>query len=130
MGHLIQWDNREKTVVLQQYTGEAIKDDLYYLAQKSADLLNRVSQTVYLIIDERSVKHNLSSADVRFLEKHVPANQGMAVVIVDNKDLAYKKIVQEMNKKIAPKAFEQPIFVESLEEARQVLQEQYGVHYP
>jgi hypothetical protein len=130
MGHIIQWDNEEKTVVLQQYTGGAIKDDLYHLAEESAAMLNSVPHTVHLIIDERNVRHNLNSADINYLEKIVPANQGVAMVIVEKSALTYKKMVQDMNKKLAPRAFDAAFFVSTLEEARALLQEQFDVHYP
>lgn len=130
MGHFIQWDNEEKTVVFQQYTDTPVKDDLYYLAEKSAAMLKSVPHTVHLIIDERTIKLTLSSADIKFLEKNVPPNQGAVVVVVNRNDLSYKKYVQEVNKKIAPKAFDQPHFAATPQEARQLLQEQFGVHYP
>ena len=52
MGYLIQWDNEEKTVVFQQYTGNPVKDDLYHLAEESALMLNSVPHIVHLIIDD------------------------------------------------------------------------------
>lgn len=130
MSHSIQWDNAEKSVVLQQYTENAAQKDLYDLSEQSAELLKSVSHTVHLIIDERPVKMTLSSADLQFLEAHVPPNQGAVVVIVDRSGLNYKKRIQDVGKSLAPKTFEQPYFVESLEEARQFLQQRFGVHYP
>ena len=129
-GHIIQWDNQDKTVELQQYTRSATKDDLYYLAQKSAALLETVPYTVHLIIDERLFKLTLNSADIKFLEKNVPANQGAVVVIYGNLSLMYKQTIHATNKKVAPKVFEKGLFVPSLEDARQLLQEQFGVQYP
>ena len=70
MGHEIHWDNEAKTVVYQQYTGTPVKDDLYYLAEESAAMLNSVDHTVHLIIDERMIKLTLTSADIKFLEKN------------------------------------------------------------
>ena len=64
MGYLIHWDNEEKTVVFQQYTGNPVKDDLYHLAEESALMLNSVPHIVHLIIDERTIKLTLSSTDI------------------------------------------------------------------
>jgi len=130
MGHLIQWDNEEKTVVYQQYTDNAVKDDLYYLAEKSAALLKSVEHTVHLIIDERAIKLTLSSADIKFLEKNVPSNQGVVVMVVQKNDLNYKKFIQNFGQKLAPNAFFQTYFAASPDEARQLLQEHFEVHYP
>jgi len=130
MSHLIQWDNEEKTVVFQQYTDNPVKDDLYYLAEKSATMLKSVLHTVHLIIDERTIKLTLTSTDIKFLEKNVPANQGAVVVLVNKNDMTYKKYVQDFGEKLAPNAFVETYFATTPEEARQFLQEHFDVHYP
>jgi hypothetical protein len=130
MGYHIQWDNEEKTVVLQQYTDNPVKDDLYFLAKESARMLNSVSHTVHLIIDERTIKLTLTSADIKYLEKNVPPNQGAVVMVVNKTDLSYKKFIQNFGKELAPNAFEQPYFALTPEDARKLLQEQFDVHYP
>jgi len=130
MGYLIQWDNAEKTVVLQQYTGNAVKDDLYHLAEESAAMLKTVPHKVHLIIDERAIKLTLSSTDIKYLEKHVPPNQGVVIVVVGRSGAAYKSLIQNIGKTLAPKAFKQTFFAATVEEARRLLQEQFEVHYP
>lgn len=129
MSYKIEWDNKDKTVVLQQYLPGATRDDLYHLAQTSADMLKSVEHTVHLIIDERNIRLSLSSSDLKFLEKLVPPNQGVAVVIVSPQDLAYKVRFQEIGKLTAPKALSRPHFVLSLKEARMYLQEKFSVIY-
>jgi len=130
MGHKISWDNEDKTVVLQQYTEEASKDDLYHLAQESAQMLNTIEHTVHLIIDERNIKYLLNPADMSYLEKLVPRNQGAVVVVVPVIKAGYKASVQKLAQRVAPTAFAEAHFVESLEEARKFLQESFGVRYP
>ena len=129
MGYQIEWDNEEKTVVFQQYTGNPVKDDLYHLAEQSALMLNSVPHTVHLIIDERTIKLTLSSTDIKYLEKHVPTNQGVVVLIISKSGVVYKKLVQEIGKTLAPNAFKQTFFVTTVEEARQLLQDHFEVHY-
>jgi hypothetical protein len=130
MSYLIRWDNAEKTVLLQQYTDHPAKDDLYHLAEESAKMLNTVDHTVHLIIDERPIKLSLNSTDIQYLADHVPDNQGAVVMLVDESGLPYKKVMQDVGKDIAPKVFEHPYFVNSVDEARHLLQEQFGVQYP
>jgi hypothetical protein len=130
MSHSIQWDNADKTVVLQEYTDNATKDDLYHLARKSADMLKTVDHTVHLIIDECKVSLVLNSADMKYLDKQTPKNQGAVVMIVLPNKLPYKTAVQGLGKLIGPNAFAQPYFAESVEEARLFLQESFGVRYP
>ena len=130
MGHHIQWDNVDKTVVLQQYLPGAVKDDLYQLTQESAAMMDSVPHTVHIILDESSVKLTLNSADLNFLEKNVPSNQGAVVLIVNKSNKTYKRVVEDMGLKIAPRAFDNQRQASSIEEARQLLQDEFGVRYP
>ena len=130
MSYLIKWDNTEKTVILQQYTDNPVKDDLYRLAEESAKMLQNVSHTVHLIIDERSAKVTLNPTDMKYLEDNVPANQGAVVMVVEEGGLTYKRVMQDVARTVAPKAFDQPYFAKTVEDARQLLQDQFGVTYP
>jgi hypothetical protein len=129
MGHSIDWDNEDKTVVLQQYIGEASKDDLYQLAAKSSKMLSECEHTVHLIIDERLMNFVFNSADMAYLEKTTPKNQGACVMVVHAANLHYKNVVQKLGRHIGPNAFREPYFVASIEEARLFLQDAFGVVY-
>jgi hypothetical protein len=129
MGYIIQWDNAEKTVVLQQYTDDATKDDWYQMAQESARMLNSVPHTVHLIIDERNVNLVATAADMHFLEDLVPANEGTAVIVTSRMKFRYKQLSKKIREQILPGTSHEAHFVESIEDARKLLQEQYGVVY-
>ena len=129
MGHIITWDNDEKTVVLQQYTEGASKDDLYMLAKKSNEMITSVSHRVHLIIDERMIDLVLNSADMKYLERLTPDNQGAVVMVVSKVKIPYKSLVQNFGKNVAPNAFEEPYFAESIDAARQFLQDNFQVAY-
>ena len=129
MSHSISWDNEDKTVVLQSYDAGAVKDDLYEMAQQSAHMLSQHEHTIHIIIDERNVEYALNSADMAYLEKRLPKNQGAVVVIPKPNSALYKSIVQEMGKRIAPHAFGATYFVDSVAEARKLLQENFGARY-
>jgi hypothetical protein len=130
MGYLVHWDNEEKTVVLQQYIGKPVKEDLYGLAEESALLLKSVPYRVHLIIDERNIKLALNSEDIKFLEKYVPANQGAVVTVASESSLAYKRYIENVGKKLGPKAFDQPYYATTVDAARDLLQKQFSVRYP
>ena len=130
MAHRVVWDNEDKTVALQEYLPGATKDDLYLLAKESAALLSTVSHKVHLIIDERNIQLTVNSADMRYLEKNVPPNQGDVVVVPAAGSLLFKKMMQNIASGIAPKAFSEPNFAKTVEEARELLQQQQGVNYP
>jgi hypothetical protein len=129
MGHSINWDNEEKTVVLQVYADGASKDDLYQLAQKSAALLQTVAHQVHLIIDERKIDLAVNPVDMRYLDKLTPKNQGAVVLVVQPAKVKYKMAVHHLGAQIGPNAFGEPYFAETVEEARQLLQESFGVRY-
>lgn len=129
MGHRISWDNEEHTVIFQEYTDTPSKDDLYHLAHQSAKMLAEVDHIVHLIIDERNINFVLNSADMRYLEKNTPPNQGACIMLIPKHKLRYKTVVQDIGRSIAPTAFEEPYFAETLEDARQFLIDNFGVNY-
>ena len=129
MGHKISWDNEDRTVVLQQYTDAGSKDDLYRLAQESAQILNAVEHTVHLIIDERNMRYFLNPTDMSYLEELTPKNQGAVVVVIPAGKVGYKSSIQRIGHGIAPNAFAEPYFAESVKEARTFLHETFGVCY-
>lgn len=129
MGHIIEWDNEDRTVVLQAYTEGATKDDLYMLADKSAEMLASVEHIVHLIIDERKVDLMLNSSDMTYLGKKTPPNQGIVVMVVPPHKIRYKTVIQQIGKKLGPEAFAENHFVETVEEARQFLQQAFDVRY-
>ena len=130
MGYSIQWDNEEKTILLQQFTDKPDKEDLYALARESANMLASVPHTVHIIIDEHGNRLHLNAVDIKLLENLVPANQGVVVMIVKESDLAYKKFLENAGKKLGPKAFKETSYASTLEEARHFLQDQFALHYP
>lgn len=130
MTHKITWDNEEKTVILQEYLDGATKDDLYLLAKESAEMLATVDHEVHIIIDERKIYLDLSSADMRYLEKNVPPNQGHVILIPPSGTIFYKKMMQRVGHSLAPKAFNEPSFARSVEEARELLQKELAIKYP
>jgi hypothetical protein len=130
MGHSISWDNEEKTVVFQCYDKDVTKKDLYAMVQESAAMLNTCEHKVHLIIDQRTVRYVMNAADMAFLEEHKPKNQGVVILIVEQNVETHKSITQKMGRRVAPHAFSDTYFVASLDEARKILQEHYGIHYP
>ena len=130
MAHQISWDNPDKTVVLQVYTEAPTKEDFYQLAEKSAAMLSTVSHTVHLIVDERKIKLVLNVADMNFLQKQLPQNQGGLVILVDPTAVRYKTAVHNLTQQLVGGTFSQLYFASTIEEARRLLQQNFGVHYP
>lgn len=129
MGHSIIWDNADKTVILQHYIPPASKDDLLQLAAESAEMLKTVPHTVHLILDERNIRLMLTTTDLQYLEILVPPNQGSVVVVVPEKDFAYKQLTQNLGTIIAPNATRRTHFASSIEQAREILRRDAEVRY-
>ena len=130
MGHLIQWDNPDKTVLLQTYTAPYNIHDLYAMATESADIINTVPYQVHIIIDERDVNRTFSSKDMLFLEKIMPKNQGSVVMVINKSDYIYRNLLQTLGQALAPNAFRSPHYFNTLDQARQYLKDIFKVEYP
>ncbi len=130
MGHNIRWDNEDKTVVLQEYTDDATKEDFFQLAQKSSEMLKTVRHTVHLIIDERKINLILNPSDLTRIKQLVPRNEGAVLVVVSPLRIKLKIAVKELNQQLLRTAYPNTYFFGSLEEARQFLQQKFDVCYP
>jgi hypothetical protein len=129
MGYHLAWDNDDKTVLLQAYTDPVTKDDLYHLVKKSAEMLATCDHTVHLIIDERKVNFVLNSADLGYIQKMLPPNQGTVVLVVLPGNQMYKRIFLKSVRHQVDRTETQ--FAETPHQARLLLQELYeDVHYP
>lgn len=124
MGYSINWDNDDKTVLVQTYTDPVSKDDLYQLVKKTAEILATCPHTVHLIIDERKVDFLLNSADLGYIQKMLPPNQGTVVLVVLPGNMTYKRVFMTRTRHLIDRAETQ--FVESIEDARALLQELHG----
>ncbi|MCA9889891.1 MAG: hypothetical protein KC546_16035 [Anaerolineae bacterium] len=125
--HHIEWDNLDKTVVLQTYEKGAGKADIYQMADKSAEMLNEVDHTVHLIIIEPVSRSVVSPTELKYLDKKVPPNQGMVMLVGGDK---FSEIVKTIGDNLNNKAVANLRFVQTPEEARQYLVDELGVAYP
>ncbi|MCA9883894.1 MAG: hypothetical protein KC708_13020 [Anaerolineae bacterium] len=125
--HHIEWDNLDKTVVLQTYEKGAGKADIYQMADKSAEMLNEVDHTVHLIIIEPVSRSVVSPTELKYLDKKVPPNQGMVMLVGGDK---FSEIVKTIGDNLKNKAVANLRFVQTPEEARQYLVDELGVAYP
>lgn len=129
MLYSIQWDNEERTVVLQQYLPGATKDDWYEMARQSAQMLRTVPHKVHLIIDERNVDLVATSTDMHYLEKNVPPNEGVCVMVVPRSEFIYRTVKKRIRDRMFPNSHHEAYFVETVEDARKLLRDRFGVVY-
>lgn len=119
----IQWDNEEKTIVRQTY-GEVVTPEEYYqMVKQSAELLNSVNHPVDLIVDLRKLKFTLRGMTTmtQYANKMVPANQRIVVAV--GLPATIKQIINLLMR-IAPRAAKNTYYVDTIEEAYRILEEQ------
>ena len=122
MPYQVTWDDEEKTIVVQTYSGKVIIEEYYRAIDESAELLSSVQHPVDLIMDASEAKTDMKGflTAVSYANKKVPANQRFVIVVGAN------RFVQTMGKvagTIAPKATENVYFVDTLEDAHTVITE-------
>ncbi|MAU12056.1 MAG: hypothetical protein CL607_19695 [Anaerolineaceae bacterium] len=122
----IEWDNAEKTVVLQTYLTGATSADVYEMAHKSADMLKTVDHNVHLIVVRSSGPPAVTAHELSQINKLVPNNQGKLLVVGS----LYDQMLIKSGDKIAPRTVQNSQVVKTVDDARQFLIEHYGVVYP
>lgn len=113
---------KKKTIVVQTYSGKVLVEDYYHAIDKSAELLSSVQHPVDLIMDASEAKTDMKGflTAVSYANKKVPENQRLVIVV------GAGRFMQTMGKvagKIAPRATENVYFVDTLEDARNVITE-------
>lgn len=114
------WDNEEKTILRQVYTGKITPEDVLRVASKTHDLLMTVPHKVHLIIDVSKARstHQSFVKAARELDKKVAPNQGVVVVVDDA--IASKLTLQSM-KLVATESTRNTWNVKTVEEAHKLI---------
>lgn len=116
----VQWDNPEKTIILQQYEGDVSVDEYLYVINRTFHMLVNVSQTVHLIYDRTRMK-SIPPAMSRVFQvagKHITPNLGMRVIVGANLSTT---INLQLCKVVAPELVKNIHFADSLAEARKLV---------
>lgn len=126
MPYRLFWADEDKRVLVQEFTDSSSGDDVLTVATQSAQMMGTVSHNVYLIIDRRNAPHHiLSPRQMNTLENLVPANQDLVVTVGVKRYVINTNAT--MGELVAPKAFSGSIYVETMQDAARVLQEQRGI---
>ena len=119
------WDNPEKTIIRHVYIGNATVTDYMAVAQLSAAMLNTVPYPVDIIITLINVHANSDGflRGAHYANKIIPKNQRLVVMV--NADVHMRGLVN-MVAKFTPKLSEQTHFVNTLDEAYQLIRQKGG----
>jgi hypothetical protein len=116
----VQWDNPEKTIILQQYEGDVSVDEYLYVINRTFHMIASVPQTVHLIYDRTRMKASPPAISRVFqvAGKHITPNLGMKIIVGANHATM---INLQLCKVVAPELAKNIHLVSSLTEARQII---------
>jgi len=119
---MVIWDNKEKTIIRQIYSGDTSHQDYIQAVDEFAALASSVSHIVHSIMDRREIESapSVNISGLRYGNQHMPANVGLRVVV---KPGLFTQIMVDVGKRIAPNLVQQVYFVDTLEEAYAIIAE-------
>lgn len=118
----IEWDNEEKTILLTIYEGNMVLEEYYRVTDETFVALSQVPHTVHTIMlrqNVRTVPATMSKV-LQYANKKTPPNLGINVIVGANTST---KMIVRIGKVVAPKLTKEVYFANSLEEARQIIQQ-------
>jgi hypothetical protein len=123
----IQWDNAEKTVIMQQYEGDVTVEEYLHAIHHTAQMLLSVpqQQIVHLIYDRTRVTSTPQpmSRVFQVASKALPPNLGMKVLVGATLTTT---INLQLCKVIAPNLARQVVFAETVQQARAMIDAHTG----
>lgn len=126
MPALITWENAEKTIIRHQLIGDWTYEEYSKTAAETQELTGSVSHTVHVIVDfTESISYptRLLAAG-QALDRNLPPNQGMLFVV---KCPPYIRAVFDIIIKLYPKTGSNAHYVETLEEAFEIIRQHEDV---
>jgi hypothetical protein len=120
----VQWDNAEKTTILQQYSGDVTVDEYLYAINRTFHMVMSVSHTVHLIYDRTELKTTAQpmSRVFQVAGKHLTPNLGSIVIVGGTLTTT---INFQLLKVIAPALAKKVQFADTLAEAHAMLLTQH-----
>lgn len=123
MPYTIDWDDEEKTIAIQKYSGSLTLEEYYDAVKARIAFISSAAYPVDLIVDvtnaNTSVRGLISAS--RYANKHVPQNQRFVIIVGAN--YLIKMIVNTISK-IAPQKTKDTHLVDTLDQAYERLAEQ------
>lgn len=119
------WDNDEKTIIRAVYEGKLTAEDYYRAIDQVVDLMKSVSHEVHNIYHRkqiRSAPRNLLQI-MQYAQQRLPKNIGLRIVIGGNQ---VTRTFVNIGRVIAPHLTEGAYFVDSVEEAHQLIRQQWA----
>jgi len=116
------WDNEEKTIIRQIYSGVLVLDDYKSGTDQFLEMAHSVPHTVHTILDRQNVEEAKASSmkAMQYANERMPENIGLRIVLKPNK---MSEAMINMGRYLAPDLVDKVEIVDSVEEAHQKVAE-------
>ena len=116
------WDNEEKTIIRQIYSGVLVLDDYKSGTDQFLEMAQSVQHTVHTILDRQNVEEAKASSmkAMQYANERMPENIGLRIVLKPNK---MSEAMINMGRYLAPDLVDKVEIVDSVEEAHQKVAE-------
>ena len=110
------WDDEEKTIIRQIYSGVVVLDDYKAATDQFVEMANSVDHTVHSILDRREIEKSEGSflKAMQYANKLMPDHVGMRIVMQPNR---MTKTMINMGQYLAPNLVKNIGYAETIEEA-------------
>jgi hypothetical protein len=114
------WDNEERTILRQIYSGHLQLEDYIKAVNELESMAKTVSHTVHSVMDRTQILStpNVALPAMRYANSHVPPNLGLRVVI---KASMFTQFIVDIGRRVAPRLIDKVYFVNTLEEAHALI---------
>lgn len=122
----VVWDDEEKRIIRQIYSGHVTIEDYYAATDQVQEMVAQVSHVVHSIMDRTLVVSTPNSAlpALLYANKNLPENIELRLIINPS---VYTRMIVNIGRRIAPRVVHHIRYALTLEEAHQIIQEHMAV---
>lgn len=118
----VVWDDNEKRVIRQIYSGHVTIEDYYEATDQVTEMVSQVSHVVHSIMDRSAVISAPNSVlqALLYANNKLPDNIELNLIVNPS---TYTRMITNIGRRIAPRVVHHIHYALTLAEARQIIQE-------
>ncbi|MCA9912686.1 MAG: hypothetical protein KC496_05040 [Anaerolineae bacterium] len=122
----VVWDDDEKRILRQIYSGHVTLQDYYAATDQVAEMASQVSHVVHSVMDRSQIISTPNSAlpALLYANKHLPENIELRLIICPS---VYTRMITNIGRRIAPRVIHHIHFAATLAEAHQIIRQHMNV---
>ncbi len=116
----VMWDDAEKTIIRQVFSGQVTLQDYITAVDQVEQMAKEVPHTVHSLMDRTGVTSTPSIVlpAMRYANNHVPPNLGIRVVVNGG---VFTQVIVDIGRRVAPRLIHDIQFVDTVEEGRALI---------